>query len=247
MKNNDFLIIAGPCVIESKEQIVTVAKQLKKLGVDMLRGGVFKSRTNPYSFQGLGDKGIEYLLEAKKVTGLPIITELLTIEQVKKYGNMIDMIQIGSRNMYNYELLKEVGKTNKPVLLKRGLSATYQEWLLACEYIKQGGSSEIYLCERGVRGFDTETRNILDLQAVPYMKEHSKYSIIVDPSHASGKNYMIESMSLAIVASGADGIMIEVHDKPEEALCDGEQAVTIEQFSEMCVKIRKIKQQLNKL
>lgn len=238
----DFMIIAGPCAVESKEQIIRIAKSLKEIGVDVLRGGAFKPRTNPNSFQGLQDEGIEYLLEAKKVTGLPIITELLTIEQVKKYGNVIDIIQIGSRNMYNYELLKEVGKLNKPVMLKRGLSATYNEWLSACEYIKQNGNDNIIVCERGIRSFDNSTRNVLDLQAIPYIKKYSDFPIIIDPSHAAGNNYMIESMCCAATAAGCDGIMVEVHDNPSEALCDKDQAITIDEFSNICNKIKKIRE-----
>ena len=238
---NDFMIIAGPCVVESKEQIIGIAKSLKKIGIDVLRGGAFKPRTNPNSFQGLQDKGIEYLLEAREKTGLPIITELLTIEQVKKYGKVIDIIQIGSRNMYNYELLKEVGKSNKPVVLKRGLSATYEEWLFACEYIKQNGNDNIIVCERGIRSFDSSTRNVLDLQAVPYIKKHSDFPILIDPSHAAGNNYMIESMCCAATAAGCDGIMVEVHDDPNKALCDKDQAITVDEFANICERIKKIK------
>lgn len=241
MIEKEFLIIAGPCAVESKEQIVRIAKQLKSIGVDILRGGVFKPRTNPNSFQGLQDEGIEYLLEAKRITGLPIITELLTIEQVKKYSDKIDIIQIGSRNMYNYELLKEVGKTRTPVMLKRGLSATYNEWIMASEYIKKGGNNNIILCERGVRGFEPETRNLLDIQAVPYLKKHTDYKIIVDPSHSAGNDYMIDSMCYAATASGCDGIMIEVHDRPSEALCDKEQAINIETLERICQKVKKIR------
>lgn len=241
MIEKDFLFIAGPCAVESKEQIIRIAKELKKIGVDVLRGGTFKPRTNPKSFQGLQDEGIKYLLEAKKETGLPVITELLTIEQVKKYADQIDIIQIGSRNMYNYELLKEVGKLNKPVMVKRGLSATYNEWLMACEYIKQGGNNNILLCERGVRSFEPETRNMLDIQAVPYIKEKTNYKILVDPSHSAGNNYMIESMCYASVAAGCNGIMVEVHDNPDEALCDKEQAINIETLKKIYNNIKKIK------
>jgi len=240
MLEKDFLIIAGPCAIESKEQIIRIAKQLKEIGIDVLRGGAFKPRTNPNSFQGLQDEGIEYLLEAKRITGLPVITELLTIEQVKKYSNIVDIIQIGSRNMYNYELLKEVGKTQTPVMLKRGISATYNEWIMASEYIKNGGNNNIILCERGVRGFETETRNLLDIQAIPYIKKHTDYKIIIDPSHAAGNNYMIEPMCYASTAAGSNGIMVEVHDNPSEALCDKEQAITIEKLEQICKNIKKI-------
>ena len=239
--NKGFISIAGPCAVESREQIIRIAKSLKKIGVDFLRGGAFKPRSNPNDFQGLQDEGIKYLLEAKKMTGLPVITELLTIEQVKKYGKDIDIIQMGSRNMYNYELLKEVGKLDKPVMLKRGLSATYSEWLLACEYIKKNGNNNIILCERGIRSFEPTTRNVLDLQAIPYIKKYSTYPIIIDPSHAAGNNYMIESMCLAAVAAGCNGLMVEVHDRPEEAMCDGKQAITIQEFKNICKKARKIK------
>lgn len=240
MKKN-FLIIAGPCVIESEEQIVRIAKKLKKLNVDYLRGGAFKPRTDPNSFQGLGDCGIKYLIKAKEITGLPIITELLTIEQVRKYSSHIDIIQIGSRNMYNYELLKEVGKTDKIILLKRGLSATYKEWILAAEYIRKSGNDKIILCERGIRTFENSTRNTLDLQAIPYIKLNYDYPIIVDPSHAAGNNYMIESMSMAAAAAGSDGIMIEVHDNPQESLCDKEQAISIETLNNIVKKIKNIR------
>jgi len=234
---NKTIIIAGPCAVESEEQIIRIAKQLKDIGVDYLRGGAFKPRTNPDAFQGLGDLGIEYLLKAKEITGLPIVTELMSIEQVKKYANKIDIIQIGSRNMYNYELLKELGKYNKPVLLKRGLSATYNEWINAAKYINNG---KVILCERGIRSYDNSTRNVLDLQAVPYIKKNTEYQIFVDPSHAAGNNYMIEPMSIAAVASGCDGLIIEVHDKPEEALCDKEQAITIDVIERIVKKSRKL-------
>ena len=236
------VIIAGPCAVESEEQIIRIAKKLKDIGVHVLRGGVFKPRTSPDSFQGIGEIGIEYMLAAKKETNLPIITELLTIEQVKKYADKIDIIQIGSRNMYNYELLKEVGKLDKPVLLKRGISATYKEWLAASEYIIKEGNKKVILCERGIRSFDNETRNVLDIQAIPYIKKHSALQIFVDPSHASGKNYMIEPNCLAAVAAGCDGLIIEVHDKPEEALCDGEQTITIDTLEQIVKKIKKIKE-----
>jgi len=241
MLDKDFLMIAGPCAIESREQIIRIAKKLKEIDIDVLRGGAFKPRSNPDSFQGLQDEGIKYLVEAKKITELPIITELMTIEQVRKYSDVIDIIQVGSRNMYNYELLKELGKINKPVLLKRGLSATYQEWLFAGGYIEKGGNNNIILCERGIRSFDPETRNVLDLQAVPYMKKNSNYPIIVDPSHASGNCYMIESMSLAATSSGCDGLMIEVHDKIDEALCDKNQAIDILELENIYSKVKKLR------
>jgi len=232
------IIMAGPCAIESEEQIVRIAKKLKELGVDYLRGGAFKPRTSPDSFQGLGDVGIEYLLKAKEITGLPVVTELMTIEQVKKYADKIDIIQVGSRNMYNYELLKELGKYSNKVLLKRAFCATYNEWVNAAKYINN--SDNVILCERGIRSFDFSTRNVLDIQAVPYIKKNTKYSIIVDPSHAAGNNYMIEKMSLAAVVAGCDGLLIEVHDRPEESLCDKEQAISVETLAIIIKKIKKI-------
>ena len=228
------LIIAGPCTFGSYEELYTIAKLLKDRGIEYLRAGTFKMRTNPDSFQGLRDEGMEMLLKIKSELDLKIVTELTSIEQVKKYGNKIDIIQIGARNMYNYELLKEVGKTKTPVLLKRGMSATYKEWILAAEYIKKAGNKNIILCERGVRTFDpTETRNILDLQAIPYIKHNTDYPIIIDPSHASGLAYMVESMSKAALVAGADGLIIEVHNEPEKSLCDSKQTINIETFDKI--------------
>ena len=232
------IIIAGPCAVESKEQILRIAKKLKQIGVCFLRGGAFKPRTNPDSFQGLGDIAIEYLLEAKKETGMYIVTELMTVEQVKKFADKIDIIQIGSRNMYNYELLKELGKYSKPILLKRGISATYNEWINAAKYINNG--KNVILCERGIRSFDLSTRNVLDIQAIPYIKKNTNFDIFIDPSHAAGNDYMIEPMSLASVIAGCDGLIIEVHDKPEEALCDKEQAITINTLKSIMKKINKL-------
>ncbi len=239
MKKN-ITIIAGPCSVESKEQIIRIAKKLKELGVDYLRGGCFKPRTNPDSFQGLGEEGIRYLLDAKKETGLPIVTELLTIEQVKKYGHLIDIIQIGSRNMFNYELLKEVGKCNKLVLLKRGMCATYKEWILAAKYITNNGNNNVILCERGIRTFETETRNTLDIEAIPYIKHNTNFKIFIDPSHACGNRYMIESISKASVACGCDGLEIEVHDIPDEALTDKKQTISIEKLESIINEIKKL-------
>ena len=240
------MIIAGPCAVESREQIIRIARKLKDLGVDALRGGVFKPRTNPDSFQGLGDEGIKYLIEAKEITGLPIITELMSVEQVRMYADKIDIIQIGARNMYNYELLKELSIYNKPVLLKRGLSATYQEWINASKYITNGINRRVILCERGIRSFDDSTRNVLDLQAIPYIKKHTNLPIFVDPSHAAGNNYMIHDMALAAVAAGCDGLMIEVHDRPDEALSDKEQAITPDELKLIIKDVRKISEVLNR-
>jgi 3-deoxy-7-phosphoheptulonate synthase len=228
---NNKVIIAGPCTFGSYDELYKIAKQLKNIGIKFLRGGAYKARTNPYSFQGLQDKGIEILLRVKEELGIKIVTELLTIEQVKKYADKIDIIQIGSRNMHNYELLKEVGKSNVPVILKRGFCASYEEWLLAAEYILKEGNSKVILCERGIRNnISSETRNTLDIQAIPYIKNHTSLPIIVDPSHASGKSYMVESMSKASLVAGANGLIIEVHTNPEESLCDSEQTININEL-----------------
>lgn len=230
-----FIFIAGPCSVESEEQIISIAQELKKIGVDYLRGGAFKPRTNPDSFQGLGDTGIDYLIKAKQITGLPIITELMSIEQVRKYIDKIDIVQIGSRNMYNYELLKELGKYSKPVLLKRGLSATYDEWINAARYINNG---KVILCERGIRSFDNSTRNVLDIQAIPFIKENTDYKIFVDPSHAAGNRYMIKPMSLASFVAGCDGLMIEVSDKPDESISDSKQTIDLEELKKIVQEVR---------
>ncbi len=227
------LIICGPCTFSSYDELYKIASLLKERGINYLRAGTFKMRTSPDSFQGLRDEGMEMLLKIKKELGIKIVTELTSIEQVKKYGNKIDIIQIGARNMYNYELLKEVGKTKSKVILKRGLSATYNEWLNAAEYISREGNKNIILCERGIRSFDPETRNVLDLQAVPYIHEHSKYPIIVDPSHASGHSYMVPSMAKAAMAAGADGLLIEVHYNPDESKCDNEQIIDIDTLDKL--------------
>lgn len=224
----DKLIIAGPCTFGSYEELYKIAVLLKEKGIKYLRAGVFKMRTSPDSFQGLRDEGMEMLLKIKKELGLKIVTELTTIEQVHKYGNKIDIIQIGTRNMYNYELLKEVGKTKTTILLKRGMSATYNEWINAAEYIKREGNNNVILCERGIRGNSNETRNVLDLQAIPYIKKNTNYKIIIDPSHASGLSYMVEPMSKAALAAGADGLLIETHYNPKISLCDAEQTIDMD-------------------
>ncbi|MBR6137405.1 MAG: 3-deoxy-7-phosphoheptulonate synthase [Bacilli bacterium] len=225
---NNKLIIAGPCTFGSYEEIYEIAKELKNRGIEYLRAGTFKMRTSPDSFQGLREEGLEMLLKIKEELGLKIVTELTSIEQVRKYGSKIDIIQIGTRNMYNYELLKEVGKLNTPVILKRGLSATYNEWINAAEYIKREGNTNIILCERGIRGYSNETRNVLDLQAIPYIHKNTNYKIIVDPSHASGHAYMVEDMSKASIAANCDGLLIETHIRPEESLCDSEETIDLE-------------------
>ncbi len=236
---NIFQVIAGPCSVESEEQIITVAKAVKKSGATMLRGGAFKPRTSPYAFQGLKNRGIELLLKAKKETGLPIVTELLNINDIDLFED-VDVIQIGARNMQNFELLKEVGKTGKPILLKRGLANTLQELLMSAEYIMAEGNNQVILCERGIRTFETMTRNTLDLSAVPALKEKTHLPIIVDPSHSTGVSKFVPSMSLASVGAGADGLIIEVHNNPKKAWCDGAQSLDLEQFDNLMIKIKKM-------
>ena len=230
--------IAGPCSVESEEQIVDIAKAVKAAGAKMLRGGAFKPRTSPYAFQGMGPTGLELLLIAKKETGLPIVTEIMDLSQIPLFEE-VDLIQVGARNMHNFTLLKELGRLQKPILLKRGLSATMKEFLMAAEYIMAGGNEEVILCERGIRTFETATRNTLDLSCIPMLKRKTHLPILIDPSHATGVSWMVESMSKAAVAAGADGLMIEVHNNPEEALCDGDQALLPEQFGQIMEVVRK--------
>lgn len=233
-KKNNKIIIAGPCTFGSYEELYNIVLELKKIGIEYIRAGAFKPRTNPDSFQGLRDKGIEILLDIKKKLNIKIVTELMTIDQIRKYGEKVDVVQIGSRNMDNYELLKEAGKISKPILLKRGMCSTYKEWILAAKYILKEGNKKIILCERGIRNsFGLETRNVLDIQAIPYIKKHTNYPIIIDPSHASGNAYMIESMSKASIIAGADGLLIETHIKPEDSLCDKDQTINIEQLKKI--------------
>jgi 3-deoxy-7-phosphoheptulonate synthase len=231
-------IIAGPCSVETREQIVEVAEAVKKAGAGFLRGGVFKPRTSPYSFQGLGCAGLDLLLEAKKATGLPIVTELMAIHQLELF-DPVDIIQIGARNMQNFTLLKELGHCRKPILLKRGYACTVTELLMAAEYIMAGGNDKIILCERGIRTYDTYTRNTLDLAAIPFLKKQSHLPVIVDPSHGTGLSWMVPAMSKAAIAAGADGLIIEVHNNPEKALCDGEQSITPPAFAELIGTLRK--------
>jgi 3-deoxy-7-phosphoheptulonate synthase len=225
-------IIAGPCSVESREQIVLVAESVKKAGAGFLRGGVFKPRTSPYSFQGLGCEGLDLLLAAKRETGLPIVTELMGIHQLEVFDG-VDIIQVGARNMQNFTLLRELGRCHKPILLKRGLASTITELLMAAEYIMSGGNDRIILCERGIRTFDTYTRNTLDLSSIPALKRQSHLPVIVDPSHATGLAWMVPAMARAAVAAGADGLILEVHHNPEAALCDGEQSITPETFASL--------------
>jgi 3-deoxy-7-phosphoheptulonate synthase len=231
-------IIAGPCSVETREQIVGVAKAVKKSGAGFLRGGAFKPRSSPYSFQGLGCKGMDLLLEAKKETGLPIVTELMAIHQLELFDE-VDIIQVGARNMQNFTMLNELGHCRKPILLKRGFSCTLTELLMAAEYIMAGGNDNIILCERGIRSFDNVTRNVLDLAAIPALKKKSHLPVIVDPSHATGLAWMVPTMAKAAIAAGADGLIIEVHNNPETALCDGEQSITPEQFETLMGSLRK--------
>ncbi|WP_428817982.1 3-deoxy-7-phosphoheptulonate synthase (plasmid) [Clostridium butyricum] len=231
-------IIAGPCSVESEEQVVEVAKRVKAAGANFLRGGAFKPRTSPYSFQGLELEGLKFLKTAKKETGLPIVTELMSTEYLDTFVEDVDVIQIGARNMQNFDLLKQVGRTNKPVLLKRGLSATIEEWLMSAEYIMSGGNENVILCERGIRTFETITRNTLDLQAIPVIKRLSHLPIIVDPSHAGGYDYLVEPMAKAAIMSGADGLMIEVHNDPSNALSDGQQSLTPDKFDVLMNKVK---------
>jgi 3-deoxy-7-phosphoheptulonate synthase len=233
-----FVVIAGPCSVESEAQTLETARAVKKAGAHMLRGGAFKPRSSPYSFQGLGIKGLQILEKAKKETGLPVITEVLDPRDVSWVCEYVDVLQIGTRNMQNYSLLKEVGKTDKPVLLKRGMYSTLEEWLNCAEYILAEGNPNVILCERGIRSFDTYTRNTLDLSVVPAVKEVSHLPIFVDPSHGTGKLSLIEPMSLAARAAGADGIIVEVHCNPAEALCDGDQSQSPDMFASMMVKLR---------
>ncbi|MDR2484044.1 MAG: 3-deoxy-7-phosphoheptulonate synthase [Treponema sp.] len=231
-------IIAGPCSVESREQIVTVAAEVKQAGAGFLRGGAFKPRTSPYSFQGLGNEGLTLLLEAKKETGLPIVSELMDIHHLDAF-NEVDIIQIGARNMQNFTLLKELSLCRKPILLKRGLASTIKELLMAAEYLAAGGNGRIILCERGIRTFENYTRNTLDLAAIPALKKESHLPVIVDPSHATGLSWMVPTLAKAAVAAGADGIMVEVHNNPETALCDGEQSLTPKEFGDLMEILQK--------
>ena len=240
----NFLTIAGPCSVETEEQICGIARDIKSIGARMLRGGAFKPRTSPYSFQGLGGDGLGLLLKAKAETGLPIVTEIMDLSQLPLFED-IDVIQVGARNMQNFQLLKELGKVKKPVLLKRGISNTIEEWLMSAEYVLAGGNADVILCERGIRTFETATRNTLDLSAIPVVKELSHLPIIVDPSHATGHAKYVESMSLAAVAAGADGLIIEVHNNPPAALCDGQQSITPDAFRKLSGKIAVLRSGMN--
>ena len=236
-----FALIAGPCSVETEGQIIGVAQAVKEAGAQLLRGGAFKPRTSPYDFQGLGAEGLRLLLEAKKATGLPIVTEIMNINALPLFED-VDVIQVGARNMQNFDLLKELGKTDKPILLKRGLANTLKEFLMSAEYIMSEGNHQVILCERGIRTFDTYARNTLDLTVVPMLHELCHLPVIVDPSHATGKIRLIPPMALAAVACGADGVMLEVHNDPIHALCDGAQSLKPDQFAEVSKKIRVVRE-----
>lgn len=244
---NHLALIAGPCSVESKEQVIEIAKAAKAAGANLLRGGAFKPRTSPYAFQGMGSEGLDILVAAKEATGLPIVSELMSAEYIEEFNEKVDLVQIGARNMQNFDLLKEVGKRcTRPILLKRGLSSTYEEWIMSAEYIMANGNPNVILCERGVRTFESYTRNTLDLQAIPVIKKLTHLPIIIDPSHAGGKWWLVEPMAKAAVAAGCDGLMIEVHNNPECALCDGPQSLKPKKYTELIEEIREIAQIVGK-
>ncbi len=240
----EFQLIAGPCSVESESQVETIARAVQKSGAGVLRGGAFKPRTSPYDFQGLHEEGLRILLEAKRLTGMPIITEIMDIGHIPLF-EQVDIIQVGARNMQNFELLKELGRLRKPILLKRGLANTIKELLMSAEYIMAGGNEQVILCERGIRTFETYTRNTLDLSAVAVIRELSHLPVVVDPSHATGAARYVRPMALAAAACGADGIMIEVHNDPAHALCDGPQSLTPQQFDEVAGAVRRVRAALN--
>ncbi|MBP8743226.1 MAG: 3-deoxy-7-phosphoheptulonate synthase [Acidaminococcaceae bacterium] len=233
-------VIAGPCSIETDEQMNAVAKSVKEAGATLLRGGAFKPRTSPYSFQGLKEKGLDMLKAAGEANGLPIVTEIMSADKIERFVEDVDLIQVGARNMQNFELLKELGKTQVPILLKRGLSATIEEWIMSAEYIMAGGNENVILCERGIRTYETYTRNTLDLSAIPAAKKLSHLPVIVDPSHAAGMWWMVEPLAKAAIAVGADGLMIEVHNDPENAWCDGAQSLKPERFASLMKDLKEI-------
>ena len=239
---SDLTVMAGPCSVESEEQMVATAKAVKEAGATMLRGGAFKPRTSPYSFRGLGEEGLKHLATAREATGLPVITEVMTVEDIDLVHRYADVLQIGARNMQNFNLLDEIGKQDKPVMLKRGLSATIEEWLLAAEYILDKGNSQVMLCERGIRTFETYTRNTLDISAIPLTQRLSHLPVICDPSHGTGKWYLVPPMAGAAVAAGANGIMVEVHPSPDHAKSDGAQSLTFENFNRLMGQVRAIYQ-----
>ena len=239
-------LIAGPCSVESFEQVLTVAKAVKASGANLLRGGAFKPRTSPYAFQGLGLEGLEILCQVKEEVGLPIVTELMSPEHLDIFNEKVDLIQIGARNMQNFDLLKQLGQVDRPILLKRGLNATYDEWIMSAEYIMASGNENVILCERGIRTFESYTRNTLDLQSIPVLHKLTHLPVIIDPSHAGGKWWLVDSMSKAAIAAGADGLMVEVHNDPESALCDGAQSLKPEKYDRLLREVSQIAQVVGK-
>ena len=240
LRTERIVIIAGPCSVESKEQILSVAKEVKCSGASVLRGGAFKPRTSPYAFQGLGDEGVSYLEYARDISRLPVITEITHPRHIEEYQGRVDCFQVGAKNMQNFELLKELGKVSNPVMIKRGYAATYRELLLAAEYVIKEGNDNIILCERGIRTAERETRNTLDISAIPVLRTLTDLPIVIDPSHAGGRADIVPALSKAAVAAGADGVMIEVHNEPDEALCDGEQSLTPDAFHRLVIDLKKI-------
>ena len=239
-------VIAGPCSVESLDQVLEIAKAAKASGANLLRGGAFKPRTSPYSFQGLGLEGLDILCKVREEVGLPIVTELMSPDYLDVFEEKVDLIQIGARNMQNFDLLKQLGKVKRPILLKRGLNATYEEWIMSAEYIMASGNENVILCERGIRTFETFTRNTLDLQSIPVLNNKTHLPVVIDPSHAGGKWWLVEPMAKAAVAAGADGLMIEVHNNPECALCDGAQSLKPERFDALLKQIRQIAEVVGK-
>lgn len=243
---SEIVIIAGPCAVESRDQLFATARSVKESGANILRGGAFKPRSSPYNFQGLGEEGLKLLSTIRKETNLPVVTEVMDTRQMELVASYADMIQIGSRNMQNYPLLKEAGMCGKPVLLKRGMMATVEEFLLAAEYILSQGNDQVILCERGIRTFETSTRNTLDLSAVPMLKRLSHLPVIVDPSHGTGLRWMVPAMAKAAVAVGADGLIMEVHYQPEQAICDGYQSLSLDEFATLMSDLKKIAQAIGR-
>ena len=238
--------IAGPCSVESEEQVLEIASKAKESGANLLRGGAFKPRTSPYSFQGMGLDGLRILCEAKEATGLPIVTELMSPDHLDIFNEKVDLIQIGARNMQNFDLLKQLGQLDRPILLKRGLNATYEEWIMSAEYIMASGNENVILCERGIRTFETYTRNTLDLQSIPVLRKLTHLPVVVDPSHAGGKWWLVEPMAKAAIAAGADGLMVEVHNDPESALCDGAQSLKPQKYDELLREVTQIAKVIGK-
>lgn len=239
-------LIAGPCSVESEEQVLEIASKAKESGANLLRGGAFKPRTSPYSFQGMGLDGLRILCEAKEATGLPIVTELMSTDHLDIFNEKVDLIQIGARNMQNFDLLKQLGQLDRPILLKRGLNATYEEWIMSAEYIMASGNENVILCERGIRTFETYTRNTLDLQSIPVLRKLTHLPVVVDPSHAGGKWWLVEPMAKAAIAAGADGLMVEVHNDPESALCDGAQSLKPQKYDELLREVTQIAKVIGK-